>query len=458
MGKRELKKQNGTNDKNQQNKKVLLKMTKLKDILIKNKKRVITANIAILLVILIAIAATIQSINKKTQISPELAKAMTYDIVEDGDEAVEGTDNVKFDAFFLRDINLDGYAESIRGTSREIGEQDTLYMELNVQTAGYLEDAKITINGENFYLQTSLPKDDELKDNYVGNNIKEIEFNKINNGTQKMLSGLVRSGDYSYTSRQAEAIGNNINNYGKVNSVTLTGTYVDEKGTKTPITKTVEFNIDWYGTTKANIYKTNQEKEIEETINEEEGTIKLDFTVYTEETDKELLLSKNYVEGEIPELNGYAPTSVEYTGSNGVFNYDAETRTFTITREATVTGDGTITSKISNNNSYDIRVTYPIEAYQTLGTETVEIKIPVKTYYEGYNNTSTEFTNPYKSNIAQATITASYQSSIEGTLTSAFEVTVGRKIYNPITRYIVSKEKPLKYIMDKVKKKRMIHI
>ena len=108
--------------------------------------------------------------------TPELAKAMTYDQVEEGDEVLDETVNVQFDAFFLRDINNDGYAEGIRGTSKQIGEEDTLYMELNVRTAGYLKDAKIEINGKNFYLQTALPKDNELKNNYIGNNIKLIEF------------------------------------------------------------------------------------------------------------------------------------------------------------------------------------------------------------------------------------------------------------------------------------------
>ena len=446
MGKKEIKKQKEENkirQKKEQDKKAFLNINNMKDFFAKNTKQVITASVAMLLVLVIAIIAVIQSTKNKTVISPELAKAMTYDQVEEGDEAVEGTDNVKFDAFFLRDINQDGYAESIRGTSKEIGKEDTLYMELNVQTAGYLKDAKIEINGENFYLQTSLPKDDELKDNYVGNNIKEIEFNQINNGTQKLLTGIVRSGDYSYTSKKAEAIGNNINNYSKVNNVRLTGTYVDNEGHETPITKTVEFNIDWYGTTKASVYTTTQNKNqnITEAINEEEGTINLEFTVYTQETDQELLLNKNYVEGEIPQLNGYSPTNVEYTGSNATFNYDAETKIFSITRESTVREDGTITSKISNTNSYKIRVTYPLEAYQTLGSDTVEIKIPVKTYYEGYNNTSEEFTNPYKSNTAQTTIVANYQNPI-GTM-SKFEVRVGKRIYNPESRYIVSKQKPL---------------
>ena len=419
-------------------------MHNLKTAIVENKVQVISRVIVILLIIAMIILAMNQASNMQNhQISPELAKAMTYDQVEEGDEVVEGTDNVKFDAFFLRDINQDGYAESIRGTSKEIGKEDTLYMELNVQTAGYLKDAKITVNGQNFYLQTALPKDDELKDNYVGNNIKEIAFNTINNGTQKLLTGIVRSGDYSYTSKKAEAIGNDINNYSKVNSVTLTGTYVDEGGNETSITKTVEFNVDWYGTTTARAYTTTQNKNqnITEAISEEEGTINLEFTIYAQETDQKLLLSKNYVEGQIPELNGYAPINVEYIGSNATFHYDTEAKTFSITREATVNETGIVTSKLSNTNSYKIRAIYPLEAYQTLGADTVEIKIPVKTYYEGYNNPSEEFTNPYKSNTAQATIVANYQNPT-GTM-AEFEVIVGKRVYNPESRYIVSKQKPL---------------
>ena len=95
----------------------------------------------------------------KEPIDPEIARSMTYDQVQDGDEDVSGTNYVKFEAFFLRDLNGDGNAEGIRGMSREIGQDDTLYMELNVLTNGYLEDGVITINSENFYLQrVRLPK------------------------------------------------------------------------------------------------------------------------------------------------------------------------------------------------------------------------------------------------------------------------------------------------------------
>ena len=417
----------------------------LKETLKKYKIQVITSSLAILVIISIAIGAIIQGgrvENIQVEISPELAKAMTYPEVEEGENAIDGTNNVKFDAFFLRDLDGDGEAESIRGTSKEIGTSDTLYMELNVLTAGYLEDAKITVNGENFYLQTALPEDDQILESYIGNNIKEIGFKPINNGTQKLLTAEVRSGDYSSSSKKAAAIGDNIKNYSKTNSVTLTGTYVDETGIKTPITKTVEFKIDWYGMTDARISTTSQNNSIEDAINEEKGSISLEFKINTQETKQQLLLSKNYVEGEIPELNGYAPAEVEFTGSNAKFVYNAEDRTFTITREVKAGADGVLTSKLSNSNSYSIKVTYPIEAYYSLGVETIQIKIPVETYYEGFNNQEDEFTNPYKSNVAENTIVANY-SRPSGTV-ARFDVTVGKYLTNPIPRYIVSKEKPLK--------------
>ena len=149
------------------------KLSSVKGTILKYKK--ITLIIAIVLVIVGVVSTLIYKNVEYARMlanNPELAKAMTYEEVKDGDENIEGTDNVKFDAFFLRDLNGDGYAESIRGTSKEIGKEDTLYMELNVQTAGYLKDAKITINDGNFYFQTTLPKDDEL-------NWKQCKNNRI---------------------------------------------------------------------------------------------------------------------------------------------------------------------------------------------------------------------------------------------------------------------------------------
>ena len=51
-------------------------------------------------------------------------------------------------------------------------------------------------------------------------------------------------------------LNDNVNKYSKVNSITLTGTHVVENDdgttTETPINKTVNLTVDWYGTTNTN--------------------------------------------------------------------------------------------------------------------------------------------------------------------------------------------------------------
>ena len=398
--------------------------------------------VAIILAMVIGIAiVNVKRVNIAKKNS-ELAKSIEYDQVKDGEEIVDDTNEcVKFDAFFLRDLDGDGNEEKIRGTCKQIGQEDILYMNLSVDTAGYLKDAKITIKDGNFYFQTSLPQDEQLKDNYIGNNIRTIEFNDLNSETQKVITGLVRSGDYSNPESINSAIGDNVNNYSKLDSITLTGTYVNADDQETPITKTVNFNVDWYGTANAEIINQTQSTySLENRIDENNKTVTLDFSIDTQETDKELILKDNHVTAEIPQLNGFDPISVTYTGSNADSYYDAETKVLEIYREAQVEEDGTVTSGISRDNSYTVQVVYPLEAYQNMGE--IVLKIPVSTYYEGYNNTSSEFTNPYTSNTATGILTATYTKTVPSETT--LETIVGKYLYNPEGRFIVSKEKPLK--------------
>ena len=48
-------------------------------------------------------------------------------------------------------------------------------------------------------LRMVVTEDGEYKSSYSGNNIETIEFKDISNGTQKTITGIVRSGDYSYS-------------------------------------------------------------------------------------------------------------------------------------------------------------------------------------------------------------------------------------------------------------------
>ena len=293
------------------------------------RKASIFAIIAFITLIIISIISVRKSLNAVKITDPELLRAMTYEQFGSDADRIEGTDYVKFSAFFLRDINGDGYAEKIKGTCKEIGKQDTLYMELNVLTKGYLKDAKIQIDGKNFFLQTALPKDSQIKENAIGNDVKEIKFNNLTNGTQKLMAGFAKS-EYYTNSGKTSAIGNNINNYTKDdNTIILTGTYVGEDEVEVPIRKEINLTVDWYGTTKTRFAEllTNRKsqrnqryEDLDDRISEE-GAINLSFELRTQETNQKLLLSKNYVEGTIPELNGYAPTEVTTSTSNAQFTY-----------------------------------------------------------------------------------------------------------------------------------------
>ncbi|MBO5476664.1 MAG: hypothetical protein J6A15_02790, partial [Clostridia bacterium] len=151
-----------------------------------NSKKKIYIGIIVILAVILASVIGLKVINKDTESDPEILVARNYEQVENGDEAIDGTDYVTFDAFYLRDLDGDGYAEKIRGTCKEIGTQDTLYMDLNVLTNGTLKNAKITINGKNFYFATALVKDSVISKDYISTNLKEIVLNNVSNGTQKL--------------------------------------------------------------------------------------------------------------------------------------------------------------------------------------------------------------------------------------------------------------------------------
>lgn len=434
------------------------------------KTRKLTKKSIISIIIILVAVSTIIGIysiisNKKTNrtmLSPELERTQAYEDVKDGDNGIKDTDGndistVKFDAFFLKDKNGDGIAESIRGTCNEVGGQATLYMNLSVAEEGHLTNGKITINSENFYFNTSIVKDNEVEKNYVSTNTKEIKLKDITNGTQKLLMGSVRSGDYSNSYNKTSAIGNDTSNYSKENSVTFSGTYVDSSGNEKTFTKTVPFVIDWYGETDASITPKTQTVEIKEmnSLVKEEG-LELNFDIKTAESKNQLLLESSEITGTIPEFNGYKPTSVKISGTNVTYTYDAETSTYTATKSSIIDENGKITSNAYSYTSsgtkystFNFTIIYPAEAYQELGEDVTsfELAIPVEAINKGYNNPneSDGFTNPYVSNTATGVVTTTWRKKqeISQTYSPSFSVYVGTYMGTPYYDYVVSKKKPI---------------
>ena len=428
------------------------------------KKKKLLKKLLPIVVIITLVIITINIFSKKRTIkinmTPELSRTQVYDEVEIGDEVVFDENNneiaaIQFDAFFLKDKDGDGTADAIRGTCNEIGSDANLYMDLKVIEEGQLKNATITINSNNFYFNTSIVKDNLIASNYISSNTKTIKFNDMGNGSQALLIGAVRSGDYSSTSGKTVAIGNDTSKYSMENSVNFSGTYVDSEGNEKNFTKTVPFVVDWYGKVNCEITPKAQTVTTSDFNNlvSDDG-LTLQFSINTTETENQLIMSESLLSGTIPELNGYKPTSVKISGANVTYKYDAETGEFTSKREAILNDAGIVTSNAytssnsgKKNNTYNFTIVYPIEAYQEIGEDVTsfELAIPVEAINKGYNNQNTEdgFENPYTSNTATGIVVTTWKLPSTQNSNPSFDIYVGTYMGTPYNTYVISKKKPI---------------
>lgn len=389
-----------------------------------NSKLTSIISMSIISIILLCFGINIWVSESRTKLGEsdiELAKSMSYARAEGNTKVNECVD---FETFFLRDLDGDGYADKILGTSKEIGQNDTLYFNISVSSEGYIKDGVIKINAENFTLATAIVKDDIVKNNVISNDAKQIELNRIYAGTTKLLMG---------------RINNKINSkfdYSRVSQIVFEATYVNENSEEERISKTVDLQVDWYGSVENQIKTDTEVVYASDIVNEEQQTLDVKFKLITEESKKQLILTQNTVKGTIPELNGYKPSRVTIEGKNGTLKYDKDTGEFEITR---------IGRNISNLNTYTMIVTYPLEAYMSSEEGTTTILIPVESYYIGDNNPNPEFENPVVSNIANRTITIIIEKvKSETGERFDFDVSIGKYTNIPTGRNVISKKLPLK--------------
>ena len=349
------------------------------------------------------------------------------------------SDNVKFMAYF---VNGD---KQVDGTNNRIGYNDTLYFNLKVYS-GTLKNAKIQIDSQNFYLETNLMEDSVISTDYVSANTKEIALKEISGNVDKTITGSVKSGNYEFPTSKAEAIGEDISNYSKNNTIFFSADYFDENNNTTTITKEIPITVTWYGSINIEIPNQvygndnlNQKYNISNYLDEENEEMTLEFKVAVQETTNEVLIKKSYVEGKIPLINDIAPTNVVIEGENVNYTYDPDTQKFTANREAVLL-DNTISEEAYSGiyaqneiqyryNEYTIKATYPIDAYLVDDDEYIDISVPVSGYYEGFNGE--------KSEQKSANISIAY-SNMDNT-TTGFRAFIGRNVLYPVERQVVSK-------------------
>ena len=429
---------------------------------IKVKRRTILLFVfGMLSVVGMFLAINLKNDINKNEIDPELARAMTYGVFTEEDELVSGTDNVKFNAFFLRDINNDGYAEKIKGTCKKVGDQDSLYMSINVSTEGTLKNGKIFVEANNIYFQTAIIADESIKDNYISNNTSTIDLKDLSVGTQKIIFGNVRSGDYSEDSKKMDAIKNDVSKYSGINKVIFTGIYVTDDGEEINVRKEVDLTVDWYNMPEAEIPEKyndkidneNQKYDLLGMIDATNKTINLNFNITVQEKGNISKLQKSCIEGRLPELNGYAPISVKVEGGNVNYTYDDSTRLLSAYKEAVLNSNGNLIKQCYNGeyqgkrfSTFSITATYPIDVYYSIGVDTLIMDVPVKGWFEAYNNPNEEFENPVKSNIVENVITATFEKGAGDVI--GFDVKVGRYVGEEYDSWVVSKNNSNKYYVS----------
>ena len=387
-------------------------------------------------------------------LDPELARAMTYGQFHDGDDAVYEVDengdttenivdNVKFSAFFLKDLDGDGYAEKLNGMCSKItNTSNELYMDFSVNTNGYLKDGKITITSPNFKYSTNLVNDEIIGKATIGETNNILLNEKINAGSQKLIIGKVEA-----------TKSNSINKYSGQSTVTLTGTYVDDNGSEIAIRKDATLTVDWHGitTTVLNQYKDyfgrvysyrNQVRLINELNSGNNIRVNLDVAI----TDiaNELLLKEQGVILTIPDINGIYPNKVTINGLEAVEEYDEETKQLTIKNEAVVGENGYLTKIVESSNKFLVSLYYDKEAVNINPNEALVIRVPISGYSDGFNNTNEEFENPYHSE-AVGSILITYAKKPDGEIWNIYP-SIGEYTWDPninMERNIISKKLPL---------------
>ena len=407
---------------------------------VKFNKRILFI-IALLVLVITTIVAGIGNIVTKKGISSNNTRMQFSEITED--DYTTQSDNVKFMAYFLRDN------KKLDGTSNRIGYSDTMYFDLKM-TEGTLENAKIQIGSQNFYLETNLMSDSVISQNYVSKNTKEIAFNNLSGNIEKTFDASVKSGDYEFTTSITDAIGNDVSNYSKENIITFTADYTDNAGQKTEISKEIPLNIMWYGEVNSEIpekiYGSDnlvQKYELSDYLDAENNEMTIEFNIGTQETENEVILNKSYIEGTIPLINEIAPTNIVIEGEKVEYTYDQGTRKFTASRTANIEGNIVAEQAYSGiyaqneinykYNEYKVKATYPIEAYQADDDEYINIDIPVTAHYEGVNGE--------RSNDVTKNINVSYSNM--NNKETGFDVSIGRHILYPEERQVVSKHNVL---------------
>ena len=265
-----------------------------------------------------------------------------FNPVVDGEELVNNSDELTFDAFFLEDKDNDGVAEKYRGTTIENKKSEVLYVNVTTNGESTLQNATLTFDTKNATVNGVIPRNSLFETSINSSNFGTLDIKEVNDSINTL-----------FTVNVTASIDKDLANYNANNKVIIKGELVSHStGEVTNFEKEVTYTVNSFSKRASTRFGTNKSSYTE-------NTYQVNYEINVEETNNASPLYQTIIEGSVTKLLGQDPINVTaYPDGldNYTFTYDPSTLTFRAEKKAVIE-NGNITKAAYNTISYGIRNT-----------------------------------------------------------------------------------------------------
>ena len=366
--------------------------------------------IAVIILIILSLLGINLSVNKIVKNFSDArninAKSGDYTPVQYGEERVEGTNFVTFDAYFLKN------SQKYRGEylpytkDRDKGYNATsknLWIELRVLGNGSLKNARLLFTQDNITEKFKMLESETIAHDSVGINLNQINLKEVPNGKTVLFRVEVNANLKKFISND--------------NKVKLVGEYVANDGSTTPIEKevkfTVESSVDNAIAYIERDYNTQNRSYDEKTLAKKDGKIvinhffNINFGNYYHIDNYQLYFDnfttkEGVIESNIEQFNGHYPSNVEVNiGGLGASDYSVDYDNSNGKLKIRILNVGKLYSRYG---TMEIRTLYPESAMDYNNEHIFNLKAKAHAIVENNPN----YENPIISEEVEATSSVRY--------------------------------------------------
>lgn len=291
--------------------------------------------------------------------------------------------NVEFDIYFEN-----GESKTHEST-KNIGEENKIMADVTVKNAGYFKNAIIQVLDSNFKIGNSI--NSEAISN-IDAEKSEIMLKQVNAGENlKIEIPIEFKNSEKYNPSQLT----------KVNSIKMTGTYVDDNGKTHNVKKEISLGLNWSVNVEA-ILEAQITKFVPFEVKEEKGLI-VQAIVKAGIKENALPVKNTNIEMNIPLINNILPKDIKVsansilatTGEESGLNFNENNYTISegkisINVENKQDENGNISWKKQAQDEYVISFIYPEEVLSTINGDGVNITLDLNSNTTIYNAEQTQ--------------------------------------------------------------------